>query len=62
MDIAKFVDAAVDARRGAEQVGVTPQIEQLPIFGITKESLLAIRYRLGDGQVGDISSHPPSAY
>lgn len=26
-------------------------VEQLPIFGITKEALLALRYRLEDGQV-----------
>ncbi|KAK4549389.1 hypothetical protein LTR36_006386 [Oleoguttula mirabilis] len=51
VDVANFIEAAIEARRGAERAGVTPQIEQLPIFGITKESLLALRYRLEDGQV-----------
>ncbi|KAK5127694.1 hypothetical protein LTR08_004339 [Meristemomyces frigidus] len=50
VDLAHYIDLSIDARRGAEQVGVTPQIEQLPIFGITKEALLALRYRLDDGQ------------
>lgn len=52
--MARFVDAAIDARHGAERAGVTPQIEQLPIFGITKESLLALRYRLENGQVRNV--------
>lgn len=51
MDVAQYIDAALDARLGAERAGVTPQVEQLPIFGITKESLLALRYRLEDGSV-----------
>lgn len=45
IDITQLVDQAIDARRGAEQHGVTPQVEQLPIFGITKDALLALRYR-----------------
>ena len=55
IDVADYVDKAVEARRGAELAGVTPQVEQLPIFGITKESLLALRYRLSDGQVPRVS-------
>ncbi|KAK0313765.1 hypothetical protein LTR01_002022 [Friedmanniomyces endolithicus] len=51
IDIAQYVDASRDARRGAEQHGVTPQLEQLPIFGMTKEALLALRYRPADGQI-----------
>ncbi|KAK0326505.1 hypothetical protein LTR82_002347 [Friedmanniomyces endolithicus] len=50
IDVASYVDASRAARRGAEQHGVTPQLEQLPIFGMTKEALLALRYRPADGQ------------
>ena len=55
IDIADYVVRAIEARRGAEQAGVVPQVEQLPIFGITKESLLALRYRLSDSQVPRVS-------
>lgn len=51
VDIASYIDNATETRRRAEQAGVAVQIEQLPIFGITKESILAIRYRLDDGKV-----------
>ena len=51
MDIAEYVDRALEARYGSQQAGITPQIEQLPIFGIHKEVFLALRYRLPDGQV-----------
>ena len=51
IDVARYIDASRDARRGAEQHGVTPQLDQLPIFGMTKEALLALRYRPADGQV-----------
>jgi hypothetical protein len=33
------------------RAGITPHIEQLPIFGIHKEIYLAFRYRLSDNQV-----------
>ncbi|EMC99590.1 hypothetical protein BAUCODRAFT_144989 [Baudoinia panamericana UAMH 10762] len=49
VEISAYINAASDARRGAQQHGVTPQVDQLPIFGITKESLLALRYKLNDG-------------
>lgn len=51
INIADLVDRAISARQGSQQAGITPQIEQLPIFGITKDALLAFRYRLDDGQV-----------
>lgn len=51
VNIAEYVDRAVEARYGSQQAGITPQIEQLPIFGIHKEVFLALRYRLQDGQV-----------
>jgi len=51
VDIAEYVDRALEARHGSQQAGITPQIEQLPIFGIHKEVFLALRYRLPDGQV-----------
>ncbi|KAK3707761.1 hypothetical protein LTR37_011938 [Vermiconidia calcicola] len=50
LDVARYVDKAVEARRRSEQAGITPQVEQLPIFGITKDSLIALRYRLEDGK------------
>jgi len=51
VDIAEYVDRALEARHGSQQAGITPQMEQLPIFGIHKEVFLALRYRLPDGQV-----------
>ena len=54
IDVAQYVDAAIDARRGAEVAGVIPQVDQLPIFGITKNALLAIRYRLEGGLVRSV--------
>jgi hypothetical protein len=51
VDIAEYVDRALEARYVSQQAGITPQIEQLPIFGIHKEVFLALRYRLQDGQV-----------
>ena len=56
VDIASYVENAINTRRGSEQAGLRPQVEQLPIFGITKESLLALRYRLEDDQVASTSS------
>ncbi|OQN98433.1 hypothetical protein B0A48_15703 [Cryoendolithus antarcticus] len=50
IEIGALVDRAMQARRGSQQAGVTAQIEQLPIFGIAKDALLALRYRLADGQ------------
>lgn len=34
-----------------EQAGITPQVDQLPIFGMTRANSLAVRHRLKDGQV-----------
>lgn len=51
VDIAGLVDEALTARRGAERVGVMPAVEQLPIFGITREALLALRYKSRSGEV-----------
>ncbi|KAK3714077.1 hypothetical protein LTR37_008106 [Vermiconidia calcicola] len=48
--LTRYIDKAVEARRRSEQAGITPQVEQLPIFGITKDSLIALRYRLEDGK------------
>ncbi|KAK3115687.1 hypothetical protein LTR53_004702 [Teratosphaeriaceae sp. CCFEE 6253] len=49
VDIADLVDQARHARGGSQQHGVIPHIDQLPIFGITRDALLALRYRLADG-------------
>ena len=49
----RYVDAAIETRRRAEQAGVAPQVSELPVFGITQENLAAIRYRQEDGQVCD---------
>jgi len=46
-----LIDRAAVARQRAQQAGIVPQIEQLPIFGIHKDALLALRYRLEDQQV-----------
>ncbi|KAK0337927.1 hypothetical protein LTR02_001679 [Friedmanniomyces endolithicus] len=61
IDVASYVDASRAARRGAEQHGVTPQLEQLPIFGMTKEALLALRYRPADGQTRRLQLRVESA-
>ncbi|KAK3678508.1 hypothetical protein LTR78_001805 [Recurvomyces mirabilis] len=45
LNVAQYIDAAQQARRGAESHGVRLETEQLPIFGITKDALLALRYR-----------------
>ncbi|KAK4580119.1 hypothetical protein LTR86_000322 [Recurvomyces mirabilis] len=45
LSVAQYIDAARQARRGAESHGVRLETEQLPIFGITKDALLALRYR-----------------
>ncbi|KAL9534695.1 hypothetical protein SMMN14_01201 [Sphaerulina musiva] len=50
IDIARYVEMANDVRSSARQRGATIQTEHLPIFGITKEALLALRYRLQDGR------------
>ncbi|KXS96051.1 hypothetical protein AC578_2286 [Pseudocercospora eumusae] len=43
VDIGSYIDAALEVRR---QGGNSLALEQLPIFGITKESLFAIRYNV----------------
>jgi hypothetical protein len=58
IDIGELVDRAIEARHGSQQAGITPQIEQLPIFGIHKEVFLALRYRLPDNQACLIPSQP----
>ena len=45
------MDSAIDTRRRLEQATTTPQVSHLPIFGVTKGILLALRCRLEDGQV-----------
>ena len=55
VDIASYVDKAIVTRRRAEQAGIQLLEPQLPIFGITKEASLAIRYQLSDGQVSNIA-------
>ncbi|GAB7329269.1 hypothetical protein MBLNU13_g01076t1 [Cladosporium sp. NU13] len=61
VDVAEYVDRALEARYGSQQAGITPQIEQLPIFGIHKEVFLALRYRLTDGQARRVQFRLQSA-
>ena len=56
MDVGRYVDQAIEARRASDHASERMQVERLPIFGMTKESLLAMRYRLSDGQA--CSHHP----
>ncbi|KAK4506601.1 hypothetical protein PRZ48_000333 [Zasmidium cellare] len=52
IDIGTYVDTALNARRAAEQRGLTDvPTDHLPIFGMTKEAALALRYRLFDADV-----------
>lgn len=51
MQISTHVDRAIALRSNSDQAGHLLQADHLPIFGIAKEALLAIRYRLEDGQV-----------
>lgn len=49
IDIGTYVDHALSARRSAEQRGLDSiRTDQLPIFCITKDAALALRYRLFD--------------
>ncbi|EME50114.1 hypothetical protein DOTSEDRAFT_20500 [Dothistroma septosporum NZE10] len=50
VDIDQYIERAVRTRVAIEREGTSANIEQLPIFGITKDNLLALRYRLKDGQ------------
>ncbi|KAI7552423.1 hypothetical protein KC331_g1896 [Hortaea werneckii] len=61
VDIAGLVDDALAARRGAERVGVMPAVEQLPIFGISREALLALRYKSTSGEARRIQIRLKSA-
>ena len=56
IDVGTYIRDAIAVRRNSATQ--TMSVEQLPIFGITKEALLAIRYRLRDGQVRPSSSPP----
>lgn len=51
LDVGTYIDKAVEARRSAQSTGMTIYMEQLPIFGITKDTVLAVRYTLSDGKV-----------
>lgn len=52
---------SVEARNGSQRAGITPQIEQLPIFGIHKAIFLALRYRSSGDQVSShVSDFVPS--
>lgn len=57
-----LIDSAIAARQGSQQAGIQPQVEQLPIFGISKDVLLALRYRVPDGQVYTIFVYYISSY
>lgn len=49
IDIGTYVDHALSARRAAEFRGLDSiRTDQLPIFCITKDAALALRYRLFD--------------
>ncbi|KAI6842004.1 hypothetical protein KC340_g2135 [Hortaea werneckii] len=61
VDVASLVDEALAARTGAERVGVMPAVEQLPIFGITREALLALRYKSRSGEARRIQLRLKSA-
>ncbi len=49
VDIGRLVDEAIAIRHHVLQACIP--IEQLPIFGMTKDMLLAVRYRQHEGQV-----------
>jgi hypothetical protein len=42
---------SIEARNRSQLAGISPQVEQLPIFGINKDKYLAFRYRRSDNQV-----------
>ncbi|KAK3645772.1 hypothetical protein LTR56_008959 [Elasticomyces elasticus] len=48
IDISQLIDQAIQTRRSLEEHGIAPHIEQLPIFGMTKDALLALRYTPAD--------------
>ena len=51
LDVATYISRASKTRQDIEHAGGTLHIELLPIFGLTRQALLAIRYRLKDGNV-----------
>ena len=55
LDVASYVNSAIEKRRNAEQFSAPLKVDQLPIFGITRESTFALRYHLKDGQVRDMA-------
>ncbi|KAI5370582.1 hypothetical protein Slin14017_G014610 [Septoria linicola] len=50
VDLAHHIDIANASRRNAKQPGLSIKIEQLPIFGITRDVLLALRFRTSTGR------------
>ncbi|EME89272.1 uncharacterized protein MYCFIDRAFT_170756 [Pseudocercospora fijiensis CIRAD86] len=58
VDIGSYIDAALEMRQQDRQDGDSLALEQLPIFGITKESLFAIRYTV-NGEVCLSLLRPP---
>lgn len=57
LHLGSSIDAALEAQRRAQQNGVDLPSEQLPIFGMTKDALLALRYNTPKSEVGR-SMHP----
>jgi hypothetical protein len=51
LDIGRYIDSAAQTRQRFRQASVNASVDQLPIFGLTKGPLLALRYRQSDGQV-----------
>lgn len=45
IDIGRFVDDALSGREAAESRGLHVPIDHLPIFGLYKDTALALRYR-----------------
>lgn len=52
LNVSAYIDKAVAVKSCAQSRGESISMQQLPIFGITKDSILALRYTMQENVVG----------
>lgn len=57
LNVASYIDITMALRQSHENSGKPLQVDEMAIFGITKQAVLALRFKLEDGQVGTLSVH-----
>ncbi|GAB7363447.1 hypothetical protein MBLNU230_g3721t1 [Neophaeotheca triangularis] len=50
VDLGSYIDETINERARFEHSGISPALDQLPIFGMTQGVCLAFRYKLPDGE------------